>query len=47
MKDGMVTQFEYVDIFSCNSAMKIEKLRIIYDTAKTRQAFENLASKIA
>jgi len=45
MKDGVVTQFECVDIFSCDSAMKIMELRIIYDTAKTRRAFENLSSK--
>ncbi len=45
MKDGAVTQFECVDIFSCDSDMKIMELRIIYDTAKTRPAFENIHKK--
>lgn len=44
MKDGTITTFECVDIFSCNSAMKITELRIIYDTAKTRPAFESLVA---
>lgn len=43
LKDGTPTSFECVDIFRFNEAGKIAELTIIYDSAKTRTAFEKLA----
>jgi hypothetical protein len=42
LKDGTETNFEAVDIFNFNTQGKIEEMTIIYDTAKTRSAFEKL-----
>jgi ketosteroid isomerase-like protein len=44
LSDGTAARFEVVDIckFSCDG--KIEDLKIIYDSAKTRPAFEKLSS---
>jgi len=42
LKDGTKTNFEAVDVFNFDEHGKIKEMTIIYDTAKTRLAFEKL-----
>lgn len=42
LADGSVTIFDCVDIFELDKTGKIQQLKIIYDTAQTRIAFERL-----
>ncbi len=42
LKDRTPTSFECVDVFQFANAGKIKQLTIIYDTYKTRQAFEKI-----
>ena len=44
LKDGTQAPFEVVDVCRFSSDGKIEELKIIYDSAKTRPAFEKLSS---
>lgn len=44
LKDGTAAPFEVVDVCKFSSDGKIEELTIIYDSAKTRAAFEKLSS---
>lgn len=44
LKDGSAAPFEVVDVCKFSSEGKIEELKIIYDSAKTRPAFEKLSS---
>lgn len=42
MADQTEVKFDVVDVIAFNEAGAIESLQIIYDTAQTRPAFENL-----
>jgi len=42
LKNGAKTDFEAVDVFNFDENGKIKEMTIIYDTAKTRSAFEML-----
>src|SRR3954454_8097501 len=42
LKNGTKTNFEAVDVFVFDEHGKIKEMTIIYDTAKTRRAFEML-----
>jgi hypothetical protein len=42
LRDGTKTDFEAVDVFNFDEHGKIKEMTIIYDTAKTRRAFEML-----
>ena len=42
LKNGTKTTFEAVDVFNFDEHGKIKEMTIIYDTAKTRSAFEML-----
>lgn len=42
LADGTPAPFEVVDIFKFSENGKITELKIIYDSAKTRPAFEEL-----
>ncbi len=42
LKEGTVTSFECVDVVHFSDSGKIDQLTIIYDTYKTRQAFEEM-----
>ena len=44
LSDGTPAPFEVVDVCRFSNEGKIEELKIIYDSAKTRPAFENLSS---
>ena len=44
LSDGTAAPFEVVDVCKFSSDGKIEELKIIYDSAKTRPAFEKLSS---
>lgn len=45
LKDDALAQFECIDIFKFNTENKIIELKIIYDTWKVREKFENATSK--
>lgn len=45
MADGQISEFDCVDVFNFDAEGKIESLRIIYDTAATRPAFESLKNQ--
>lgn len=45
LADGTSAPFEVVDVFKFSEDGKIIELKIIYDTAKTRPAFEGLKKK--
>ncbi len=45
LKDGTVTSFECVDVVQISDDGRIEHLTIIYDTYKTRTAFEGMKVK--
>ena len=42
MANGLVSEFDCVDIFDIDENGKITRLKIIYDTARTRPAFHQL-----
>lgn len=43
LRDGSQTSFVCVDVFQLSSDCKVKRLTIIYDTSKTRPAFEQLS----
>lgn len=45
LKEGIVTSFECVDVVHFSDSGKINQLTIIYDTYKTRQAFEEMKNE--
>lgn len=45
LADGTAAPFEVVDVCKFSSDGKIEELKIIYDSVKTRPAFEKLTSR--
>lgn len=45
MADGQISQFDCVDVFNFDAEGKIKSLRIIYDTATTRSAFDKLKNQ--
>lgn len=46
LSDGIAAPFEVVDVCKFSPDGKIEELKIIYDSAKTRPAFDKLSSTL-